>query len=68
VIGDKRAIMCADCAYALPDPAPVDRGGRVVDIIIAGQSQSGVCPHPVRGLAFFGNPRLGNVRGCGSFP
>lgn len=22
VIGDKRAIMCADCAYALPDPQP----------------------------------------------
>jgi hypothetical protein len=22
-IGDKRAIMCADCAYALPDPVPV---------------------------------------------
>jgi hypothetical protein len=24
-IGDKRATMCADCAYALPDPVPVDR-------------------------------------------
>jgi hypothetical protein len=22
-IGDKRAIMCADCAYAIPDPRPV---------------------------------------------
>lgn len=21
-IGDKRAIICADCAYALPDPEP----------------------------------------------
>jgi hypothetical protein len=21
-IGDKRAILCADCAYALPDPVP----------------------------------------------
>ena len=24
-IGDKRATMCADCAYALPSPVPVDR-------------------------------------------
>lgn len=22
-IGDKRTIICADCAYALPDPEPV---------------------------------------------
>jgi len=29
-IGDKRAIICADCAYAMPDPIPVDR---VVDVI-----------------------------------
>jgi hypothetical protein len=21
-IGDKRAVICADCAYALPDPKP----------------------------------------------
>jgi hypothetical protein len=24
IIGDKRAIMCADCAYALPDPVKVN--------------------------------------------
>jgi hypothetical protein len=34
-IGDKRATMCSDCAYALPDPVPVDHIGRHVDVIIA---------------------------------
>lgn len=34
-IGDKRAIICADCAYAMPDEVPVDRVGRAMDVIIA---------------------------------
>lgn len=34
-VGDKRAIICADCAYAMPDPVPVDRIGNVVESTIA---------------------------------
>lgn len=33
-IGDKRATMCADCAYALPDPVPVDRVQNALGVII----------------------------------
>jgi Asp-tRNA(Asn)/Glu-tRNA(Gln) amidotransferase B subunit len=34
-IGAKRAIICADCAYAMPDPVYVDRVGRHIDVVIA---------------------------------
>jgi Asp-tRNA(Asn)/Glu-tRNA(Gln) amidotransferase B subunit len=34
-VGAKRAMICADCAYAMPDEVPVDGVGRLVDIIIA---------------------------------
>ena len=33
-IGDKRAIMCADCAYALPEPVPVDRVAAALAVIM----------------------------------
>ncbi|MEH2517514.1 hypothetical protein V1279_003087 [Bradyrhizobium sp. AZCC 1610] len=35
-IGAKRAYHCADCAYALPDPVPVDRVANAVDAIVDG--------------------------------
>ncbi|WP_439357742.1 hypothetical protein [Bradyrhizobium sp. DASA03007] len=33
-MGAKRAWMCADCAYAMPDPVPVDRVQNVVAQLI----------------------------------
>lgn len=33
-VGAKRAIICADCAYAMPDPVPVDRVQNVVAQLI----------------------------------
>jgi hypothetical protein len=33
-IGDKRAIICADCAYAMPDLAPTNRRN-VMDVVQA---------------------------------
>ncbi|WP_315729775.1 hypothetical protein [Bradyrhizobium sp. SZCCHNRI2010] len=33
--GDKRAWMCADCAYAAPDPLPVDPVQAAIDILIS---------------------------------
>lgn len=32
-IGDKRAIICADCAYALPDEVPVDRAQNALAVL-----------------------------------
>jgi hypothetical protein len=46
-IGDKRAIMCADCAYALPDEQ--DKEGTVTPSCGCVFCDIGLDPDPIRG-------------------